>query len=211
MAPCALALVLLLDVSGSVSETAYRLQRDATAAALRDPAVVAAIVSQAPVAVTALQFGSGAWVAVPWRTIADQVDAQQFAASVATMERRDHHGGTHVGDAIASALVAFDAAPCAAERMVVDISGDGRSNGGVPLAGPMAEAVERGVTINALPIVTDAEPGVAEWFRENAITPDGRVFPATWEGFALAIRAKLLTEVADVLVVPTTMVGWAYP
>jgi hypothetical protein len=210
---CALALVLLLDVSASISSERFALQRDATAAALRDPAVQHAIVAQAPIAATVLQFGSGAWVAVPWRRIADAVDAAQFAAALATMPRMGG-GATHVGDAIAAALVALDGAPCPFERAVIDISGDGAGNGGVPPAGPLAEAAERGITVNALPIVTDAEPELEAWFRANAITPDGRVFPADWAGFARAIRAKLVFEVAGALLrdpVPTTMPGWATP
>ena len=44
-APCRQALALGLDVSGSVDGGEYRLQLDGLAAALREPAVIAAMLS----------------------------------------------------------------------------------------------------------------------------------------------------------------------
>lgn len=199
MTPCAVALVLLMDVSGSVSAPHYDLQRDATAAALRDPRVVQAVLGNAPMALTVIEFGSAQHVVLPWHMIRADADLARAAGAMAGATRRES-GATHVGDALAAALHALDEAPCAAERAVIDVSGDGASNGGIPLAGPVAEAAERGVVINALPIVTEAEPDIAAWFRTHAITPGGRVFAATWDGFAHAIRAKLVVDVAGLAV-----------
>lgn len=65
------------------------------------------------------------------------------------------------------------------------------------LAGAVAAAVAAGVEINALPILTPMEPGIADWFREHVAGPAGGfVIEATPEAFGRAIRAKLALEVA---------------
>ncbi len=106
--PYDLALVLAVDVSRSVNDTRYDLQRDGYAQAFRDPAVIAAITDNAQhgVAVTFVEWsgvGEQSQV-VPWTIITDRASSEAFAATVGEAERR-FAGWTSI-----SAAVDFSAA-----------------------------------------------------------------------------------------------------
>lgn len=192
---CGIALVLAIDVSGSVSPEHFRLQRDATADALTSPAVIAA--ARDGLAVAATMWGSNQHVVMGWRVLRGPVDAAG-AARALRQAARPEVGGTDVAGALRHAVQLHGGAPCLAERRVVDISGDG-THSGQPgdVADAVAMAGAAGVEVNALPIVTDAEPEVAEWYRQHVTGPlGGFVVPATPEGFARAIRLKISMEVA---------------
>ena len=60
---------------------------------------------------------------------------------------------TSISGAINFAMPLFDENPYQGLRRVIDISGDGPNNNGVPVAGARAAALEKGTTINGLPIM----------------------------------------------------------
>ena len=189
MQPCAIALLLAIDVSGSISGESYALQRDATAAALRSPPVMRAAEDGLRTAV--MMWGTGQHLVVPFD--------DRPAATAARLEAvaRPEHGQTDVAMAIREGVALLAAEPC--ERRILDISGDGAANAGPPsdLVEAVAGAVAAGVEVNALPIVTALDPGVADWYREHVTGPAGGfAIEATPEGFARAIRAKLALEIA---------------
>src|SRR5438105_3508233 len=84
--PVDLNLVLAVDVSGSVNQTRFELQRDGYAVAFRSPRVLAAIVSgrAQAIAVTMVQWTGPALQiqVVPWTRIADRTSADAFAAAI---------------------------------------------------------------------------------------------------------------------------------
>lgn len=192
---CAAALVLLLDASGSVSGPDWRAQLHGTAEALASGPVTRIIERGGPVAVTALAFSDTTHPLLPWVVITGHADALQAALTLG-MQPRALHGGTRLGEAVADALTALDAAPCAAEREVIDISSDGEAPA-VPAHAARAAAAERGVTINAIGIGRHAGGTPAEWLRDNAITPGGFSIAAeSWADFGQAMRRKLAMELA---------------
>lgn len=75
MTACAVALVLLLDVSGSIDAAAWRLQVEGHAEALTAPAVVRQVEREG-VAVALVQFDHGARLVLPWRVLRAQVAAE---------------------------------------------------------------------------------------------------------------------------------------
>lgn len=187
--PCAVALLLAIDVSGSVSAPHYALQRDATAAALRSAPVGRAAADG--LRVGALMWGSGQHMVVSFGT--DPLAAAARLEAVA----RPESGQTDMAGAIRVGTAALLAEPC--ERRVLDISGDGPHNAGPveELDAAVAAAVAAGIEINALPILTESEPGLGEWFRAHVTGPAGGfVIEAAAEAFARAIRAKLALEIA---------------
>jgi hypothetical protein len=82
----AMQLVLAVDVSGSVSQDRFELQREGYAAAFRSAAVLQAIrsTSTGSIAVAMLQWTGPALhvVAVDWTLIDDAASAERFAAAV---------------------------------------------------------------------------------------------------------------------------------
>jgi Ca-activated chloride channel homolog len=186
----ALCLALVLDVSRSVSDPHYELQRDATAAALETPDVVRA--ARDGLSTVVVMFETDARIVVP-----PGRDPRAVAAAL-RLVARPASGWTNVAAGIQTALDVLLAQDC--ERRVIDVSGDGSHNSG-PVE-QVRDAVEAAsaadVQINALPIVTAGEPNISAWFEENVAGPTGGfVMPAGWIDFARAIRRKIASEVAN--------------
>jgi len=198
MSACGLALLLAMDVSGSVSEQDVQMQRDATAAALTSPAVERATQDGLALAVT--MWGSAQHVVLPWRVLTSARDAREAAEALRRVERPER-GGTDVAAALRHAVALHEAAPCRAERRVVDLSGDGRHQGWAEdMQAAVEEAVAAEIETNCLPIVTEDEPDVATWYREAVCgLAGGFTIEATMESFGRAIRKKIESEVAGLV------------
>jgi hypothetical protein len=194
----AVALVMLVDVSGSIDNREYELQRGGIVAAFEDRAVQRAIWQQRAIAVTVIEWSDVQRTVVPWRMIADDDGARRFAAEVALV-RRSSAGGTHLGDAIVVGVESFASCGCAPERLVLDVSGDGRSNGGrVTPASAREAAAAREVVINGLPILGDpTEPDLDAYYRDEVVSGGGFAIVARdFHDFARALRQKLAREIA---------------
>ena len=95
---------------------------------------------------------------------------------------------------------------------MIDISGDGIANFGLPPAVARDRIVARGITINGLAIMID-EPGLADYYRTNVIGgPSAFVAVArTFDDFAVAMLQKLEREVAAASVTAAPAPGGASP
>jgi hypothetical protein len=197
MNACALALVLLIDVSGSVSPDRYELQHSGVAQALTDPHVQHVLLSQpGGMAITVIEWSDRRHVVVPWHMVqaADDVSA---VAETLRGAQRSMTGSTAMGDAMAEGITTFGRAPCEPVRKVIDVSGDGRNNdGSIAPDDVRVRARAQAITINGLPIRGD-EPDVADYYRNHVVTEDGFVIEAkSFDDFAVAIRYKLLMEIS---------------
>jgi Ca-activated chloride channel family protein len=196
---CETALLLSIDVSGSIDSGDYRLQTEGLAAALADPEVAEALV-RGQVALAVVQWSGLAQQALvlPWLRMLDPAAVARFADSAAAMPRAFKGSDTAVGQAIRFALSQF--APVGdCQRRVIDISGDGQENAGFTDAKARNEAAEAGVTINAIAI---EEPGpavpITSYYRGWVITTGGFVVTARGlRDYAETLRLKLLRELQD--------------
>jgi len=199
-AACAgLALVLAVDVSASVTADSYLLQRNGIARAFEDSRLVRAI-SALPGGIEALVLE---WsdpdrtaVTVGWTPLTDAASAAAFAAAVHAT-KRSSDGLTAIGPALLAAAALFDQMPEPAPRRVIDISGDGMANFGVPPSVARDRIVAAGISINGLAILTE-EPWLEGYYRSNVIGgPGGFVVAArNFGSFADAMLRKLVQEVA---------------
>jgi hypothetical protein len=196
-----LQLVLAVDVSGSVSEARFQLQKQGYVAAFRDPQVLSAIRSGAAQAIAATMFqwtGYNLQVhVVPWMVIRDEASAEAFAAAIERAPRQLFGGGTSISGAIDYGMGLLSDSPFKAARRVIDISGDGSNNRGRAAGEARDEAVRAGVVINGLPILA-LEPHLDRYFWDNVIGGPGSFLIAaeSYEAFAVAVRKKLITEIA---------------
>jgi Ca-activated chloride channel homolog len=196
---CETALLLSIDVSGSIDSGDYILQTEGLAAALADPEVAEALV-RGQVALAVVQWSGPAQQALvlPWQRMLDPDAVARFADSAAAMPRAFKGSDTAVGQAIRFALATF--APVAdCQRRVIDISGDGQENAGFTDARARNEAAEAGVTINAVAI---EEPGpafpITSYYRGWVVTPGGFVVSARGlQDYAETLRLKLLRELQE--------------
>ncbi len=194
------ALVLAVDVSGSMTDSRIQLQLQGYAGALRHPEFLAAVRGgrRGQIALTFVEWSeAGRQIqAVDWRLIRNAADRDAFVASMLAAERPTP-GWTSISSAIAFAAELLVHSGVDTERRVIDISGDGTNNDGPPVTAARDAAVAAGITINGLPIV-EADPGLDAYYRSNVI--GGRdsflVVARDMEAFAAAILRKLLVEVA---------------
>ena len=192
---CDLALLLAVDVSGSVDPQEYRIQMDGLAAALRDGTVADALIEQkAQVALIQWTGSSRQRQTVPWTAMRSYADVLALADTIEADPRIWRNYSTAIGEALEVARAAF-APVSGCTRRVIDISGDGESNEGVEPAGTRAALRAEEITVNAIAIETD-DADLTAYYFENLITGPG-AFVVTADGFAdypEQIKRKLQRE-----------------
>ena len=197
-----LQLVLAVDASGSVDMQRFELQKQGYAAAFRAPEVRAAISGTATnsIATAMIQWTGPNMqsVAVDWSLIDGDSAAEDFAIAIDRTQRALFVGGISISGAIDFSVGLFSRSPFRSARRVIDVSGDGANNRGRPAEGARDDAVRDGIVINGLPILA-LEPDLDEYYRKNVIGGPGSFSTPVkrYEEFAAAIRAKLVTEIAD--------------
>lgn len=203
-----LELVLLVDVSGSVDNTEYNLQKQGYVQAFQSAAVQNAIINSqlGSIAVTYVEWSGAAQQAqlVNWTLVNDASSANAFAAAIAGTARA-YSGLTAVGSAInygAGLLGAdngFDSL-----RKVMDVSGDGATNDGANTIAARNAAVAAGITINGLVIGGGAS--LLNFYTTEVIGGPGAFVlqVANFADFAAAVEQKLIKEITGVPE-PTTM------
>jgi len=207
-----MVLVLAADVSRSVDGEEFQLQREGIAAALTDQRVLNAIRSglHGAIGICFVEWsGVGQQrLVADWSVVRDLPSAQGVARIVRSAPR-SFFGSTAIGSAIDFSMRQLARAELEADRQVIDLSGDGTNVSGPPVAAARDAAVEAGITINALAILspvpnpfnphhTHPPAGLEEYFRRNVIGGTG-AFVVVVEGFptfAEAMVNKLIREIA---------------
>lgn len=209
------AIVLAADVSRSIDEDEFRLQRQGYAAAVMSPQFLQAIREGAHRAV-ALCFVEWAGsdqqtVVVKWAVIREHDGAVAFAEALLEAPR-SFEWRTAIGNAIDFAVELEKGAP-AATRHIIDVSGDGTSNSGWPVTVVRDAAVAKGITINGLAIInertggeegsffyahTHPPGGLPKYYRDNVIGGPGAFVlqVVNFDTFAEAMTNKLVIEVS---------------
>ncbi|TVR79254.1 MAG: DUF1194 domain-containing protein [Rhodospirillales bacterium] len=201
-----LALVLAVDVSGSVDATEFALQRDGYVQAFQNAAVQQKIQDGAlgQIAVTYV-YWSGATEqqqTVPWTLINDAASANTFAGAIAAATR-PFSGLTGVGAAINFSANLINTASIGGEainatREIIDVSGDGTNNSGPAAAGArdafLAGATDGNRAINGIAIESQS---VFNWYVANVQGGPNSftLFASDFVTFASAINDKLLREI----------------
>lgn len=212
-AACRQALVLALDVSGSVDASEYVLQVQGVASALNDPEVRAALLMfpEAPVALSAFEWSGGSYQRdiLPWTLLKGDADIDAAIAVFMAWQRAPAPQATGIGAALLHAEERLAAAP-PCWRQTVDISGDGKNNDWPDPRRVYADGNLPGVTVNALIVAEDMmrgddhrRSGVQElmaYFQNNVIQgPDAFIEVALgYDDYANAMARKFLKELSSV-------------
>jgi hypothetical protein len=211
--PVDLALVLVSDVSRSIDDSEFDLQKHGYATAFTDRDVLTAIKAGpiGAIAVQYIEFASSYEVktVVDWAVIRDDDSARAFAQKLLEAPR-SYWGRTAIGSGIAAAVKALAESGFEAQRRVIDVCGDGTNNNGPDVGSVRDEAVENGITINGLAIINDhpvswtyahVQPpgGLDKYYRENVAGGVGTFVLVVhdFESFGAAIKRKLINEIAD--------------
>jgi hypothetical protein len=208
-----LLLVLAADVSRSVDEAKFQLQREGYAAALADPNVLDAIRSgrNRRIAVCFVEWSgiTSQRLLIDWALVGDAEAARHFGDQLIELPR-SFADRTAIGAGIDFALAQFERAPYEAARRTIDVSGDGTNNIGREVTAARDDAVAKGVTINGLPILseqplpwnpehTNPPGGLANYYRDNVIGGPGAFVEVAqnFADFRRAIIKKLIAEIAQ--------------
>ena len=178
-APVDVALVLAMDVSLSVDEGEYHLQREGVARAFESPALAAAVANGKYHAIDVLVLE---WSdpeiqvsTVPWTRVTDAHSAEAFAAKLRATQRSSH-GLTAIGAAMRAGAAAFDHMPEPAAHKVIDVSGDGMANVGPQPSGVRDTLTAEGVTINGLTILSRSNRLNSFGSLQNFVVPSVQAF-----------------------------------
>ena len=193
---CETALLLSIDVSGSIDKGDYQLQTEGLSAALSDPEVADALVKgQIALAVVQWSGTTEQALVLPWQRMLSPADVARFAARAAEIPRAYSGSDTAVGQGLRFAAAQF-AAVSDCRRKVIDVSGDGQENAGFTDARARGEAIDAGILINGIAI---EEPGqafpITQYYRNWVISPGGFVVSARGlQDYAKTLRLKLMRE-----------------
>jgi len=204
-----LELVLAVDISLSMDDEEQRLQRDGFIAAIRHPDVIAAIRDglNGRIALTYLEWAGTASqeVLVPWSLIDGKEAAEAFAEKLAAIPLRGAHR-TSISGALQYSRVLFEGSGFRGPRQVVDVSGDGANNQGMPVTVARDRLVDQGIVINGLAIMVERQgvedfftlANLDEYFEDCVIGgPGAFVIRITDRNqLAPAIRRKMMLEIA---------------
>lgn len=196
-----LSLILAFDGSASVTFDNFGLIAGGTARALRDPTVRQGLLSgpHGACQMTLLLWSAAnaQEVLVDWTRIDSLAALEAFAGQVEDVPRIVPASTTAIGAALLVCEKLLQSAPFGAERTIIDIAGDGRSNEGPPPGLIRDRLVDAGVIINGLCVLHE-EPDLVESYTRDVIGGFGAfaLQCQDYDGFETAMRQKLRQEVA---------------
>jgi uncharacterized protein DUF1194 len=201
-------LILAVDVSYSMDMDELAIQREGYAQAIISKEFLQALKTgpNGKISVTYFEWAASSdqKVIIPWRLIDGPETADAVANEIMKTPIR-RASRTSISGAINFAMPLFDENPYRGLRRVIDISGDGPNNNGSPVTVARDAALEKGITINGLPIMVK-EPSYStmdidnlDFYYEDCVIGGPGSFVVTIKDrdrFKEAIRTKLLLEVA---------------
>ncbi len=208
-----LTLVLVSDVSRSIDDAEFKLEKDGYAAAITSHQVIDAIQSGSigAIAVSYVEFASSFEVrtVLDWSVIRDEASAQAFVDRLVTAPR-SFWGRTAISAGIDRGVQLLAESGFETSRRVIDVCGDGTNNAGRDVTESRDDAMKAGITINGLAIINDhpvswtyahVQPpgGLPNYYRENVIGGPGSFVLEVhdFQTFGEAMTRKLVTEIAE--------------
>jgi hypothetical protein len=207
-----LLLALAMDVSRSMDQRKFLLQREGYSAAISNPQVLNAIKSgpHQRIAVCFIDWsGPGEQrLVIDWSIIDGPQSGLRFANLIAQAPR-SFFNSTSIAGALDFAASQLAKAPFEAERHAIDVSGDGTNNSGRDVELARDQAVARGIAINGLAILTDIQfatnpqhtnppGGLEKYYRDHVIGGAGSfvMVAEDFSSFGRAMVKKLIAEIA---------------
>ena len=211
--PVDLLLVFAADVSRSIDQPKFQLQREGYAAAIADKRVLEAITAgrNKRIAVAFVEWSgvSSQKVLIDWSVIDGADAARKFGDQLSELPR-SFAERTSIAGGIDFSMALLARAPYEAPRRTIDVSGDGTNNSGRDVTLARDEAIAAGVTINGLVILserpmawnpehTNPPGGLANYYRANVVGGPGAfvLVAENFQSFGRAIVKKLIAEIAE--------------
>ena len=206
------ALVLVSDVSRSIDDSEFTLEKQGYATAFTSQAVLNAIQGgmTGAIGVAYVEFASSFEVrtVLDWTVIRDKASAQAFVDKLSAAPR-SFWGRTAISSGVDRGVQLLAESGLNAPRRVIDVCGDGTNNAGREITEARDDALKAGITINGLAIINDhpvswtfahVQPpgGLPNYYRENVTGGPGSFVLEVhdFHSFGEAMTRKLVTEIA---------------
>ena len=206
------ALVLVTDVSRSIDDSEFNLEKQGYSDAFTSPQLLAAIHggTVGAIAVAYIEFAGASEVrtVIDWFVIRDEAGAKAFVDQLQSAPR-SFYGRTAISAGIDHAVQMLAEDGFDTPRRVIDVCGDGTNNAGREIGQARDDALHGGITINGLAIINDhpvswtyahVQPpgGLANYYRENVTGgPASFVLEVhDFHTFGEAMTRKLISEIA---------------
>lgn len=194
---CPLALVLAQDVSSSVDEVEYILQRDGLAAALISEDVQGAILSGGGIALAVYEWSGRrqSRIVLDWTWLESPADIEAASLLISGARRSFSRFPTAMGYALGFGAGLMQRAPDC-DRQVIDLSGDGITNDGFWPQLAYKHFPFDGITVNGLAVL-GADPDVVDHFQFEVLHGPGAFLETAqgYEGYERAMTRKLYREI----------------
>lgn len=195
--PVDVALILLVDVSGSVDAAEYDIQKRGISNALRDPSVQQAFLNgpNGKIALSIIEFTGIAMPIVKWKIITTKNDmitvANMYDAAV-----RLESGSTSITAGLEKSGEYFSECECEPLKRVIDISGDGTNNAGDHPRLIRDILVDHGIVINGL--IIEDETGLEQYYINSVIGGTGHFLKKIkdFNDFPETMKRKLILEIS---------------
>jgi len=207
-----LLLALAMDVSRSMEQPKFLLQREGYAAAITNPQVLEAIKSGAhqKIAICFIDWsGAGEQKLVIDWSIIDGADSARHFGDLIYEAPRSFNDRTSIGGGITFSAAQIERAPFEAERHTIDVSGDGTNNAGRDVQLARDQAVAKGIVVNGIAILTELQysripehtnppGGLEKYYRDNVIGGPGSfvMVAEDFSTFGRSMVKKLIAEIA---------------
>lgn len=208
---CRLALVLALDVSGSVNQVEYNQQINGLAAALNDPDVRSLILfsADAPVSLAVFEWSSRnhQYIIQPWISLSGPSALDRAINRIRAHQKVRAGLKTAMGTALEFGAVMLGQQPHCWQH-TIDISGDGTNNIGIGPQEVYRDAIFDRITVNALVVGnpnnttsegTSLTPEALRAYYEAQVIRGQNAFAMVAYGYgdyAQAMQRKLMRELA---------------
>jgi hypothetical protein len=208
---CSVALVLAIDVSGSVNEVEYNQQINGLAAALNDPDVRSLILfsADAPVALAVFEWSSRnhQYIVQPWVSLNGPGALDRAIIRIRTHQKVRAGLKTAMGTALEFGAAMLDDQPHCWQH-TIDISGDGTNNIGLSPQDVYRDPGFDRITVNALIVGNPANtadegsalsPEALRTYFESEVIHGQNAFAVIAYGYAdyaRAMQRKLIRELS---------------
>jgi hypothetical protein len=184
-----LALSLVMDVSGSIDDNEFLLQKQGYA-----NAILAIIPTNSTVTLNVVEFGQNFANPIGWTTINSAATRQTFVNQILALTRAGiNTGSTAIGNAITYANGLFVAG---FDYYVIDVTTDGANNYGTnPVTAAQTAVAGLADAVNALGIGTATAPNFAYGTNPNGTAAFALLTP-DFVTFETAVKEKLAKEVS---------------
>lgn len=210
-------LVLAVDISQSMDDEEQTVQRKGYVEAITSSEVMEAV-RMGPtgrIAVTYVEWGGKGeqFVVADWHVIDGPESAAVFASRIAESPLRQVQR-TSIASALAFSVAHIDNNKYQGLRRVIDMSGDGPNNQGGQVTAARDEVIAKGITINGLPLMLKGTsngwyhmPNLDHYYEDCVIGGPGSFMVPVYSTaeFGMAIKTKLVLEIAGLMVPPPGM------